>query len=158
MASDTHLPRQDTSIAHPGSAGQSNLAAKHSVFADFAGVANLDEVVDLGSTADARLADGGAVHNALGLNLNIVFDHRSAGLADFVPPSISLAREPITVASNYDAVLQENTISDARTFPHADMGMGEKIVTNFYSAINSHETVQHGVRTDLRVVVNKTIR
>src|ERR1700722_13230901 len=116
MASDTHLSRQDTSIAHPSSAGQSDLAAKHGVFADFAGVADLDEVIDFGPAADARLADRGAVHNALGLNLNIVFDHCGAGLADFVPASISLARKPVAVTSNHDSVLQENSISDARAF------------------------------------------
>src|ERR1700722_5490155 len=158
MPSDTHLSRQDTSIAHPSSASQSDLAAKHGVFADFASVANLDEVVDLGPATDARFADGGAVHDALGLNLNIVFDHRGTRLANFVPASINLARKPVAVTSNHDSVLQENTISDARAFAHADMGMGEKIVANFYPAINSHEAMQHGVRTDLHAFINKTIR
>src|SRR3984957_3987255 len=158
MPSDTHLSRQDTSIAHPSSASQSDLAAKHGVFADFASVANLDEVVDLGPATDARFADGGAVHDALGLNLNIVFDHRGTRLANFVPASINLARKPVAVTSNHNSVLQENAISDARAFAHADVGMGEKIVANFYPAINSHEAVQHGVRTDLHVFIYKTIR
>src|SRR5580704_15111152 len=123
MASHTHLSRQDTSIAHSRSPSQSDLAAKHGVFADFAGMANLDEVVDLGPASDARLADGRSVDNTLCLDLNIVLDHRGAGLADFVPASIRLARESIAVTSNHDAVLQENTISDVRAFAQTDMGM-----------------------------------
>src|ERR1700689_686362 len=109
MASDTNLSRQDTSIAHSRSASQSDLAAKQGVFADFASMANLDQVVDFGPAADARLADGRSVDNTLGLNLNIVFNHRGSGLADFLPASIGLARKPVAVTSNHDAVLQENT-------------------------------------------------
>ena len=62
VAGDADLPGQQHVLLEDGTAGQARLGANDVVLADDAGVADLDQVVDLGAALDARLAHGGAVH------------------------------------------------------------------------------------------------
>src|ERR1700683_3011883 len=121
-------------------------------------MAHLNKVVDLRATSDTRFADGCAVYHAVGLDLHIVLDHGYTGLANFVPMSVRLSREPIAVASKHDTILQKHAISNARAFAHCYMRVREKIISNFCAAINGNEAVQHRVWSDLHVFVNKTVR
>jgi hypothetical protein len=74
-------------------------------------VADLDEIVDLGSSVNAGFADGGAVDASVGLNFDVVFDNNRAGLNDFVPGSVGLAGEAEAIGSDNCSVLEDDVVA-----------------------------------------------
>src|SRR5258708_6600846 len=113
MASGAYLSSKNAAFANNGRTGESDLAAKHGVRADFAGVANQDQVVDFCAAADAGFADGCAVDGGVGLNFHVVFQDGRAGLRNFVPRAVFLFGEAEAVRSDDRSVLEQDAIADA---------------------------------------------
>ena len=113
VACDANLARQNATVPNSRGTGEPDLSAEQRVFADFACMTDLDEVIDLGAAADARLANRRAVDHAVGLNLDVIFDHRLAGLSDFVPVPVRLAGKSEAIASDCHAILQQDAVADA---------------------------------------------
>src|SRR5690349_14783154 len=141
MPRRSRLSGEDAAVADDRGAGETDLRANQRVFADFAGVADLHEIVDLGAAGDARFADGGAVNGAVGLNLDVVANDGDSRLLDFVPAAVGLAREAETVAAYDNAVLQNHAIADAAEFAHGDVAVREEVVADARTAINRNEAV-----------------
>src|SRR5712692_6852587 len=86
-----YLAGQHHMVPEDGAAGDPSLGADDGVLSDATGVADLDEVVDLRAASDAGLADGSAIDAGVGLDLDIIFDHDSAGLDDLVVRAVAAA-------------------------------------------------------------------
>src|SRR5229473_6628304 len=157
MTDSAHLPGKNALVAHFGGAGEAHLAAQEGIFANFRGVTHEHEVVNFCAAPDAGFSDGRAIHTRVRLNLDIVFDHNGAGLKDLVPAAAGLTGEAETVSSDDDAVLQDDAVANGAEFAHDGVGMGEEIAANAYAAIQRDETVQHGVFTDVDVLIHETI-
>jgi len=134
------------------------LAAEHGVGSDLRRVANQDEVIELGAAADARFADGGAVHAGIGLHFDVIFEHRGAGLRHFVPGAVFLFGEAEAVAADDGAILQDDAMAEAAVFADDGMRVSEEAVADFCAAVNRDETVQDGVAANLHVFVDVAIR
>ena len=72
MIGDTHLPGDDDVVAGAARARDANLANQKIMATDPAVMANLDEVIDLGSRADARRLKRAAVDGRARTNLDIL--------------------------------------------------------------------------------------
>ena len=104
-------------------------------------MADQDQVVDLGAAADARFADGGAVDAGVGLNFDVVFENRGAGLQHLVPAAVLLLGEAEAIAADDRAILQDDAIADAAEFANHSVGMGEEMIADFRAAINGNKAV-----------------
>ena len=158
VASRTYLSGEDAVVPNPGRAGQARLAAQHGVSADLGSVANQDEVIELGTAADAGFADCGAIHASIGLYFDVVFEHGRAGLLHFVPGSVLLPGEAEAVTADYGAILQDDAMTDAAKFADHGMGMGEEVLTDASAAIDGNEAVQDGIAADSDVLVDEAVR
>ncbi len=157
MSGGADLPRQDAAIPHFGGTREADLAAQQRVLANFAGVADLHEVVDFRAAADARLADRGAVDGGVRLNFDIVADDGGTGLADFVPAPVGFAGESEAVTADDDAILQQDAMADAAIFADTGVGVGEKIVADARAAINRNEAVQDSVIANGDIFIHEAV-
>ena len=65
-------------------AGDADLRGEQHVASERDAVRDLDEIVDLGAGADARLADGGTIDRRVRADLDVVFDDDAADLRNLV--------------------------------------------------------------------------
>src|SRR5438093_3598192 len=93
------LTGDDHIISRSARAGNPHLADEEIVPADLAVVADLNQVVDLGTGADACGLEGAAVDGRAGADLDIVADFDMAELGDFDVPAVV---EPIAKAVRPD--------------------------------------------------------
>src|SRR5712691_7627215 len=100
------------------------------------------EIINLGAAADARLTHRGTVHARVGLDFNVVFNHRDARLPHFVPAAVGLLGEPKAVAAHNSAVLQGHAMAHFTTLAHHRVRVGEEVVTDARLAIDDHKAVQ----------------
>ena len=143
---DAHLPGQQHVLLQDRTAGEAGLRADDVVFADHAGVADLHQAVDLRAALHARFAHGGAVDRGQALDLDIVFDHRDAGLHDFVVRAVGALGESEAIAADDHAVLQNHAMADAAELAHHGMGMRQEIVADLRAFVDHDVRMQHGVR------------
>src|ERR1700730_8041661 len=121
-------------------------------------MANEDEVVDFCAACDAGFPNGSPVDAGVSLHLDVVLEHRGAGLKHFVPSAVSLFCKTKAVAANHYAVLQYDPVAKAAKLAHDGVRVREEIVANLRAAINCDETVQHGVATNFDVFVHIAVR
>ena len=69
-------------------------------------MADLNEIVDFGASADRGFADGGAINRAVSLDFDVVADPCDPGLSHLVPATVGLAREAETITPDHHSVLQ----------------------------------------------------
>src|SRR3989304_10283164 len=152
------LPGENHVVADFGAARQAHLGAEQGVLADRRGVADLDEVVNLGAAADAGFADGGAVNGGAGLDFDVVFDDDGTRLHDLVVAAGVFAGEAVAVAADDGGVLQDDAMSQLTMLAHHGVGVRHEVVADAGSAVDGDEAVQARPVADLDVVVNKTVR
>src|SRR5438309_1519092 len=99
-----------------------------------------DEVVNFGAASDASFPDGSPVYAGVCLHLNVVFEHRGAGLKHFVPCTVFLFGKTKAVATNHYAVLQHHPVANAAKLTHHGVRVREEISPNLRAAINRNET------------------
>src|SRR5262249_20604194 len=97
VPSYSDLPGEDHIFANLSGPRQADLPAQHGVLFDDAVMRDLDEVVNLGVTADARLAQAAAVDAAVRLDLHVVFDYHLPRLRNLVPVTLVVFREAKTI-------------------------------------------------------------
>ena len=148
VVDEADLSGEDAVLADRGAAGDADLGAEDRVGADFDRVADLHEVVDFRSAANARFTDGGAVDASARLNLDVVFDDRGARLRNLVVAAVGAAGEAESVGTDGHAVVQGDPVADARAAAHGDMGMGFEIVADRRIAFDHDVRAQHGVASD----------
>src|SRR5579875_1407924 len=158
MPRRAHLPGKDAMVANGRRPGEANLATEQRVLAHLAGVANEHKVVDFRAPSDARLAHGGAINGAVGLDLDVIFHDGDAGLAYFVPVPSAIRREAEAVAADHHAILQNHAVAEAAVFANAGVRVREEIVADARAGINRDETVQHGALADLHAIRDVAIR
>src|SRR6185312_17034227 len=93
-------------------------------------VADLDEVVDLRPSGNARLADGSAVDAGVGLDFDGVFEDRGARLDDFDPAPARALGEAEAVRADDRSILQDDIVAEAAVFADDRMGVGEEAVAD----------------------------
>jgi len=121
-------------------------------------MANEHQIIDLGATPDARLADRGAIHAGVRLHFHIVLQHRRPGLRHFVPGAIPPFGKTETVSPNNGSVLQDDAVADTAVLAHHRVRVRDKIIANLGTAINGYKAVQNGVAADLYFFIDTTIR
>src|SRR3989338_7703628 len=152
------LSGQDDVVSDLGAAGQPHLGAEQAVLAYARGVADLDEVVNLGAAADAGFADGGAVNGGAGLDFDVVFDNDRPRLRDLVVAAGVLAGEAVAVAADDGGVLQNDAMSQLTMLAHYRVRVRHEVVADAGPAVDGDETVQARAVADVNVVVNKAVR
>src|SRR6516225_8215362 len=88
---DARLARHDDVITRLAAAGDADLAAEHVMAADLVVVPDHDQVVDLGSLADPRGLEGGAVDRAIGPDLHVAANFQTPGVGNLDVPAVDLA-------------------------------------------------------------------
>ncbi len=87
VAGNADLSGENDFVTYIGSSGEADLRADESVFADRAGVSDVDEVVDLGAATNGCGADAGAVDAGASLHIDIISHDHIAGLHNSIPAS-----------------------------------------------------------------------
>src|SRR5260370_8391395 len=93
MFADAHLPADDHVVLNHNAPGESRLRRNDHVFADQAVVADVDEVIDLRSPANARDFERAAVNGRVGADFHIVFDLKLPDLRKFFIPAPGLVAD-----------------------------------------------------------------
>ena len=123
------------------------------MLADRGAVPHLHQVVDFDAAADARFANAGAVDAGVGLDFDVVLQHRRAGLRDLLP-AVSVAGEAKAVAADHRAVLQDDVVAQGAELAHHRMRVGEEVVADPGAAIDDDVRQQHSVVANLDVFVD----
>src|SRR5688572_6439792 len=93
------LASDDDAVPDTRGAGQADLRHDQAELAHRAIVADLDEVVDLGSRADHRVVDAATIDRGVRTNLHVVVDHAAAHMRDLLVSalleSVPLSRAPV---------------------------------------------------------------
>src|SRR6185437_2063989 len=152
------LAGQNAAVAYDGRAGEPHLSAKKRVFADSARVPHLNKIIEFRAASNTRFAHRGAIDSAVSLNFHIVTNKGDSRLLNLVPPAVMLAREAKAVAADYHAILQDNAMADLAPFADGNVTVREKIVPDARAAINADKTMQHCVRADDDILVDKAVR
>jgi hypothetical protein len=151
------LAGEDAVVADFGGAGEAGLAADHIVGAKLGGVAYQDEVVDFGAATYAGFAHRGAVDAGVGLDFDVVFEDRRAGLDHFVPSAVFLFSKAQSVAADDGAGLEDYSVAYAAVFADHSVGVGEEIVADFGALIDGYETVQDCVLAHFYILVDEAV-
>lgn len=104
-------------------------------------MADLNQVVDLGARANAGFADGGAVYGGVGLDFDVVFEDRGAGLQNLVPGGAAefgsrIAGKAEAVAADDGAILQNNVVAELALLPDDGVGVREKVAADVRVGVN----------------------
>src|SRR5882762_9356197 len=121
-------------------------------------MADQHQIIELAAAANTGLADSRAINASVGLHLDVIFQYGRTRLLHLVPTAVLLLGETQAIAADHNSVLKNDAVADAAKFANHRMGMGEEVVANFRASINGDKAVQHGVATDLHLIVNKTVR
>src|SRR6185312_1307858 len=109
LAADNHI------VFNDDAAGKSCLGRDDNVAADPAVMANVDHIVELGSFADHRGAERGAIDAGVGSYLDIVVDFNATDLREFLVAFID-TREAEAFGANHRAGMQDDAIPQRDIF------------------------------------------
>ena len=113
MAGQAGLAAEGGEIADHGRARNAALRHQHAMAADDDVVGDLNQVVDLGSLADDRVAVGAAVDRRPGADLDVVLDDDAADLRHLEVPARP-EREAEAVLADMDAGMDDDAVADQR--------------------------------------------
>src|SRR5437762_3460367 len=78
MTADAGLPRENAAVADAGRPGDSNLRHDQTKAADFHIVSDLNEIVDLRSTADNGVIDASSIDRRVRADLDVISNNAAA--------------------------------------------------------------------------------
>ncbi len=114
VIAETHLPADDTVVLDRNAARNARLGRDHTAFADVYVVADLDQIVDLRTLADPRLAESPTVDAGISPDLYVVFEDDRTDLRKFDVAFIAVADISEAVRSDHNARMQDHTVADHR--------------------------------------------
>jgi len=117
----------------------------------------LNKIVNLGASGYMRFTHTGTVYASVGLDLDIIFNHRRAGLDDFVPVARIIFGKAEAVGPDDDPVLEDDIAADAAVLADDGVGVGEKVISDFSSLVNNNVGEQHGIFSDFDVFVDEHV-
>jgi hypothetical protein len=117
-----------------------------------------DEIIQLGTAADAGFSHGGAVDASVGLDFHIIFENGWAGLLHLVPRSVCLLCEAEAVAADDGSVLQDDAIANLAKFADDGVGVREEVIANARAFVDGYETVKNGVSADVGIFSHHAVR
>src|ERR1700733_4927547 len=118
---------------------------------------HLNEVIYLRAGVNTGFADGGSVDAGIGLDLDVVFDDRGAGLEDLVPGAVGLAGEAEAVCADNYAVLQDNVVAETTVLAHDGVCMSEEVISGPGVGVEDDVGQDSGVVPDGDVIANDGI-
>src|SRR5947199_10710072 len=91
-------------------------------------MSDLDQIVNLRSARDVRLANTGAVNASVGLNFHVIFDHRRPGLDNFVPAAGVIVGKAKTIAAKDYAMLEDEGMTNAAGRAQEGMRLRKEVI------------------------------
>ena len=121
MVADGHLSAEHHAGAQRGAAGHAGLPGDQAMGADGYVVRHLHQVIDLGSPADARGAELGAIDADAGADLHVVFDDHGTNLRNL---GLLLAVPAVaeSIGAQDAAGVDDDARSDGDALPNGDVG------------------------------------
>lgn len=141
----THLPPKDRTILNDAGPGNSRLRSDHHIAAQDTVVCNMNEVIYLRSSANARFAKRPTVDSGVGSDLNVVFNYKSSLLRKGnVFAGCGVARIAEAGGSEYSTGLDDNSI------PKACVRINCYICKDVAIISYNNPVSEHGVRSNTR--------
>src|SRR5574340_1086952 len=106
-----------------------DLRHENSVFTHHHVVCDLHQVVDLGSSFDHGVSEGGTIDGHVGAQFHIVLDDHAAELGNFLVPSLVLNVVEAVAADDRSAV-DDHAGSEAAAFAHHHIRVEQGIVAD----------------------------
>ncbi len=121
VAGDADLPTELRVVADLGAAGDADLRDDDTVLADLDVVADLHEVIDLGTPADGRRAEGATIDGDIGAQLNVVVDDDTADLRNLAVFTL-IEHVAETIGANHRAGVKADAVADLAAVINGDPG------------------------------------
>src|SRR6185312_12280079 len=156
MIADADLAADQHHRAHGGGAADADLRHQKTVMADLHIVADMDQAVEAHAALDMGVADGAAVHGAVGAELHIILDDDAAQLRH-AQQALQAGHEGETliadgiVWAHHHALAQNGMGDDA-------IGADTVAITDLDTAPDHHIVADAHVGADLRARADLTAR
>jgi len=131
-----------------GRACQTDLCRQNRILTHLGSVADLNEVVKLGAAVDPGISDRCPVNGRVGPDLDIVFNHNAACLANLVIRSIAYRCEAESVAADDGAVLYRYPVTDLTELANHDTCMQNHIISNADTRVEYDMRMKSGASTE----------
>ena len=136
MSGHPDLSPQGNEVAKLGASRDSDLRDDDAVFTHETVVGDLHQIVDLGPSPDDGGAQGGPVDGGVGPDLHVILDDDDPHLGNLVvSPAVGCIAE--AVAPHHGPIVDDDPAPDPAALADAHVG------------------VEHGIRTDLRTVIDR---
>src|ERR1700761_4332105 len=140
---DAHLPTNDGAVTDSAATRNAGLCGDHHIAPDRDIVADVDEIIELGAAANARLFERTAIDGGIRADFDIVFDDQSALLGKLrVLARRIVSHIPETIRAQHRARMHEDAVTQlrARIDDHARIQMA--------ASAEAHSRTYDGTSTD----------
>ena len=131
MIDNPGLSGEHGTIADFAAAGNTHERSHDYMLTDIIVVRDMHQIIDLRSTADTRLAQGGAVDAGIGTDFDIVPDNHDSQLRDFVMV-VAQPSEAIPIQTDADSRVQQAVAPDFAAMQDRSIGTYLRIIGNGY--------------------------
>src|SRR6516162_3562803 len=101
-------------------------------------MSHLHEAIDFRAAFYSCFAHGGAIDAGETLNLDVILDHRDAGLHNLELRAIGSLGETEAIAADDHAVLENDAVADPAEFTDHGVGVGQKVISNLHTIVENH--------------------
>lgn len=154
MADNSNLAAKHDVFAGFNRSGDASLSCDDVVLANFNVMGDLDEVVDLCPISDDGSLEARAVDGRVGADLYVIFKDDDAELLEFY-----VAAEPVggiakTARADYNARLKDHSIAKAAPFSDSAIGLDLAFFADLYIKTNGYVGSNVCIGADSHVSVN----
>jgi hypothetical protein len=147
---EASLAANDNVFAKGAGTGKADLGGNYGVLADFAVVANVNEIIQLYAGGNPGVCEGAAIDGGIGADFHVIANLNNSGLREFPMPAFAEGVSK-TVGTDYGAGVDFHAVAQAHTTVEGDAGMDSAIFADPASGPD------YGVRADLCVFANMNV-
>ena len=134
---DAHLPRKNHTVADAGATGNSHLGGKSTASACRDAMADLHQIVDLGSGTDSRLPHRRAIDGAATAHFNAVLENHRSGLWH-LSPALGRGNESKPFGPHNGVGIDHTATTQSRTGMQHGVGMKFTTISHHHIVVNDH--------------------
>src|SRR5215831_11789454 len=155
MIGNAHLPTNDYGVFYDRAAGNPSLRRNHHVFTNVHIVTHVDQVIDLGSAADACDIERPAIHGGIRTDLHVVFNQQAPDLGElFISPGHVVAHIAETIAAQHRTGMDHNAVSQLRARINRDVRVNHAVASDANPVADYSSSPYAGEFPDSHILLN----
>ena len=153
MSCNTHLPAEHTPFPDFSRTGYAYLSGHHRVFPDFYVMGNLDQIIQLDSSAYERRSHRRTIHTSIGTDFHVVFYGYDTDLRNFVVAVLGRCKTE-AVRTDYATCMQNDAIADFAIVIYRNIGIQYTVFAHRSIIVHGGMRVYLCTFTDMHVFTN----